>query len=69
MNYTNVEEAKKSSPNLEATLKTSEIENRLAEILQNYNHPLFERAYELIADQNFSESEEETNVKKVKVSD
>ncbi len=50
-------------------MKTSEIENRLAEILQNYNHPLFERAYELIADQNFSESEEETNVKKVKVSD
>ena len=68
MNYLSAEEAKKSSPNLEATLKTSEIENRLAEILQNYNHPLFERAYELIADQNFSVEEEEADVE-VTVSD
>ena len=34
-------------------MKINEIENTLAEILQNYNHPLFDTAFSMIDDKDF----------------
>jgi hypothetical protein len=36
-------------------LKISELDSSIAEILQNYNHPLFERAFQMIEDEQFTE--------------
>ena len=40
-------------------MKTNEIEDTLAEILQNYNHPLFEVAYSMLDDKDFYTVDEE----------
>ena len=44
---------------MEARLKISELDTSIAEILQNYNHPLFERAFQMIADEQFVEDEDD----------
>ena len=40
-------------------MKISELDNSIADILQNYNHPLFERAFQMIDDNEFTEKEED----------
>jgi hypothetical protein len=40
-------------------LKISELDSSIAEILQNYNHPLFERAFQMIEDEQFTEDNED----------
>jgi len=44
---------------LEARLKISELDTSIAEILQNYNHPLFERAFQMIEDEQFVEDDDD----------
>lgn len=39
-------------------MKTKDIGSELAEILNNYNHPLFEMAFQLIDDKEFHDGKE-----------
>lgn len=40
-------------------MKISELDSSIADILQNYNHPLFEQAFQMIDDNEFTEEEDD----------
>lgn len=50
-------------------MKISELDSSIAEILQNYNHPLFERAFQMIEDEQFTEDEEDGQQHRIEFAD